>query len=100
MTQLLQSPARTVVVLEGRLRFHLDDCRTVVGRSTSVLLQAEAEQSGMSACGICKPGALAPADLVRRLRGARRARREGQTVLVRRALPLGHVTVPVQVARG
>lgn len=44
-----------VVVVPGRLRYHLDSCRQVTGRETEELSVADARGQGYAACTSCRP---------------------------------------------
>jgi hypothetical protein len=44
-----------VLVVDGRPRYHLADCRHLVGRLTEGLPVAEAVELGFSPCGLCRP---------------------------------------------
>ena len=44
-----------VLVVDGRPRYHLADCRHLVGRLTEALPAAEAVELGFSPCGLCRP---------------------------------------------
>lgn len=44
-----------VVVVPGRLRYHLSSCRQVGGRDTEELTVAEAREQGYVACTACRP---------------------------------------------
>lgn len=46
-----------VVVVDGRPRYHLDDCPHLDGRETVPLPVAEARESGFTPCSLCKPDA-------------------------------------------
>ncbi|MDT5042886.1 MAG: hypothetical protein QOE51_3871 [Actinoplanes sp.] len=44
-----------VVVVDGRPRYHMSDCRTLAGRTVEALPVAEAVALGFSPCGRCRP---------------------------------------------
>jgi clumping factor A len=44
-----------VVVVDGRPRYHMSDCRTLGGRTVEALPVAEAVVLGFSPCGRCRP---------------------------------------------
>jgi clumping factor A len=44
-----------VVVVDGRPRYHMSDCRTLGGRTVEALPVAEAVALGFSPCGRCRP---------------------------------------------
>jgi hypothetical protein len=46
-----------VVVVDGRPRYHLDDCPHLDGRETVPLPVNEARESGFTPCSLCKPDA-------------------------------------------
>jgi hypothetical protein len=45
----------TVLVVDGRPRYHLPDCRHIATRATLSLSLAEAIQLGFTPCGLCRP---------------------------------------------
>jgi uncharacterized Zn finger protein (UPF0148 family) len=45
----------SVLVVEGRPRYHVEGCRYLAGKDASVLPVAEARSEGYTACGVCKP---------------------------------------------
>lgn len=47
-----------VVVVPGRLRYHLSNCRQVSGRDTEQLTVSEAREQGYVACTACRPDAV------------------------------------------
>jgi hypothetical protein len=44
-----------VLVVDGRPRYHMADCRHLLGRLTEPLPVAEAVELGFSPCGLCRP---------------------------------------------
>jgi hypothetical protein len=44
-----------VLVVDGRPRYHVADCRHLVGRLTEALPVSEAVELGFSPCGLCRP---------------------------------------------
>lgn len=48
-------PARTVLVIPGRRRFHLESCRLLVGKATEEISLDEALEEGFTACTACVP---------------------------------------------
>jgi hypothetical protein len=47
-----------VVVIDGRPRYHLSDCLSLLGRSVERLPVSEAAELGFSPCGQCSPVAV------------------------------------------
>ena len=45
----------TVLVVEGRPRYHVEGCRYLSGKAASGVDVAEAREEGFSPCGVCKP---------------------------------------------
>ena len=44
-----------VLVVDGRPRYHLADCRHLLGKLTEPLPANEAVELGFSPCGLCRP---------------------------------------------
>ena len=44
-----------VVAVPSRQRFHKPDCRYAQSSNASRISRAEAEEQGLTACGVCKP---------------------------------------------
>ena len=45
----------TVLVVEGRPRYHVEGCRYLSGKAAQGVPVAEAREEGFSPCGVCKP---------------------------------------------
>ena len=45
----------TVLVVEGRPRYHVDGCRYLTGKSAESVEVDEARDEGFTPCGVCKP---------------------------------------------
>ena len=65
-----------VLVVDGRPRYHLSDCPSLVGRLTEPIPVGEAVELGFSPCGLCRtgrpPGGRRGPPLIRKGTGSRR----------------------------
>ena len=54
----------TVLIVEGRPRYHVDGCRYLAGKEVDEIDVLDARDEGFTACGVCKPDAALAAQVV------------------------------------
>lgn len=52
----------SVLVVEGRPRYHVEGCRYLTGKTIEEMDVADAREDGFTACGVCKPDLALEAD--------------------------------------